>query len=311
MDSSTKKAIKFIKDFSSKDIRPFPLTKLVRIEDYSEKYKENHKEISKFYGDLKPENFKKNLKEIKKVIKADEKDKLLKIKKEKILEGLYTFDLEKDLKNLDELIIKEYTKNTFYGDLNRWLMKGKKIYYEPVAYFTSRLMYSLNTYAYKNQKFCKENEKILHRGAKLYYSCLLPYERAIDKVILFSAFTSTSESDEIAKTWAKRGKEEELFKKSSRFSVIFHIKNNYKNSQWISNSINIQSDSKYKKEKEFLFQPFSFYKVTEVEINIQNHKADITLETIGKTEILEEKIKKGKSIAYDRAENIMKVKSSS
>ena len=311
VDSSTKKAIKFIKDFSSKDIRPFPLTKLVRIEDYFEKYKKNHKEISKFYGDLKPEDFKKNLKEIKKVIKADEKDKILKIKKEKILEGLYTFDLEKDLKNLDELIIKEYTKNTFYGDLNRWLMKGKKMYYEPVAYFTSRLMYSLNTYAYKNQKFCKENEKILHRGAKLYYSCLLPYERAIDKVILFSAFTSTSESDEIAKTWAKRGKEEELFKKSSRFSVIFHIKNNYKNSQWISNSINIQSDSKYKKEKEYLFQPYSFYKVKEVEINIQNHKADITLETIGKTEILEEKIKQGKSITYDRAENIMKVKSSS
>ena len=169
-------------------------------------------------------------------------------------------------------------------------------------------MYSLNTYAYKNQKFCKENEKILHRGAKLYYSCLLPYERAIDKVILFSAFTSTSESDEIAKTWAKRGKEEELFKKSSRFSVIFHIKNNYKNSQWISNSINIQSDSKYKKEKEYLFQPFSFYKVIEVEINIQNHKADITLETIGKTEILEEKIKNGKEIKYDEIENIMKVK---
>ena len=91
MDSSTKKAIKFIKDFSSKDIRPFPLTKLVRIEDYSEKYKENHKEISKFYGDLKPEDFKKNLAGINEVIKADEKEKLLRFKKEKILERLLTF----------------------------------------------------------------------------------------------------------------------------------------------------------------------------------------------------------------------------
>ena len=38
-------------------------------------------------------------------------------------------------------------------------MKGRKIYYEPVAYFTSRLMYSLNSYANKNKKFCEENEK--------------------------------------------------------------------------------------------------------------------------------------------------------
>ena len=308
VNSSKTKAIKFIKDLSSKDIKPFPLTKLLTIEDYEKKCKEKHDKISKYYGDLKPEDFKKNLAGINEVIKADEKEKLLRFKKEKILEGLLTFDLDKDLKNLDELIINEYTKNTFYGDLNRWLMKGRKIYYEPVAYFTSRLMYSLNSYANKHKKFCEENEKILHRGAKLYYSCLLPYERAIGKVILFSAFTSSSESNDVAKNWAKRGKEEELFKKSSRFSVIFHIINNYKNKQWISNSINIQGEAKYKNEKEFLFQPFSFYKVKEVKIEIKNYTADITLETIGKTEILEEKIKNGKEIKYDEIENIMKVK---
>jgi len=99
------------------------------------------------------------------VIDADEKEKLLIFKKEKILERLLTFDIEKDLKNLDELIINKFTKNTFYGDLNRWLMKGKKIYNEPVAYFTARLMYIFNSYANKNQKFCKENRKTLYRGA--------------------------------------------------------------------------------------------------------------------------------------------------
>ena len=56
-----------------------------------------------------------------------------------------------------------------------------------------------------------------------------------------------------------------------------------------------------------MFQPFSFYKVTKVDIDIKGYKADIYLETIGKTEILEEQIKLGKKIKYNETENIMEV----
>ena len=101
-----------------------------------------------FYGDLKKESYEEYIAKIKKEIKS-----------EKSLKGLLTFDLDKDLEALDEMIIKEYTRNTFYGDLNRWLMKGKMKDYAPVAYFTSRLMYSLNTYAEKKGKYCKEDKK--------------------------------------------------------------------------------------------------------------------------------------------------------
>ena len=223
--NSQQAVINFIKDLSSKDIKPFPLTKLVRLNDYLDKYKERHAKISQYYGNLNPEDFKKNLAEIEEIIDEDEKKKKLKKSKGKIKEGLLSFNLEKDLEALDELIIKEYTKNTFYGDLNRWLMKSRAKYYEPVAYFTSRLMYSLNSYAEKHHKYCKEDEKILHRGTKLFYSCLLPYERAVGKEILLSAFTSTSESDFVARTWAGRGKERQIYENSSKFSVVFHIKN--------------------------------------------------------------------------------------
>ena len=294
--------IKFIKDNSLKEIKPFPLTKLIRFEDdYLKKYKERHSKVAEFYGNLNPEDFKKNFEKIEDVIDEDK----TKRKKENIIEGLLTFDINKDLEALDELIINEYTKNSFYGDLNRWLMKGKMKYYEPVAYFTSRLMFSLNKYAEKKEKFCKENEKELHRGAKLYYSCLLPYERAVGKIILLSAFTSTSESDEIANKWAGRGDEEKIYNNRSKFSVVFHIKNVYANDEWIPNGINIQEISRHKKEKEFLFQPFSFYRVKSVNIDIKKHTADISLETIGKTDILEEQIKNGKSVKYDKENNIM------
>jgi len=299
--------VDYIKRYSSKDIKPFPLTKLVTLEDYLDKYKERHKKISEFYGDLNKETYEKNMEEIKKVIDKDEKENLLKKTKNKIMEGLLTFNIEKDLEALDELIIKEYTGNTYYGDLNRWLMKSKMKYYEPVAYFTSRLMFSLNKYAIRKGKYFNKDKKVLHRGAKLYYSCLLPYERAKGKIILLSAFTSTSEKDSVARTWAGRGNEREIYKNSSKFSVVFHITNVFKQNNWISNGIDVKDSAVYETEKEILFQPFSFYRVIDVNLNEDNFTADISLETIGKKEILEEQIKLGKKIEYNEKENIMEI----
>ena len=64
-----------------------------------------------------------------------------------------TFEIKQDLDKLNQLIIKEYTKETFYGDLNKWLMDSKMNSYDLIAYFTSRLMYSLNKYGEQNQKY--------------------------------------------------------------------------------------------------------------------------------------------------------------
>ena len=305
--ANTSEVVDYIKKYSSKDIKPFPLTKLVTLKDYLDKYKERHKKISEFYGDLNKETYEKNMEEIKKVIDKDEKENLLKKTKNKIMKGLLTFDIKKDLEALDELIIKEYTGNTYYGDLNRWLMKSKMKYYEPVAYFTSRLMFSLNKYANRKGKYFNKDQKVLHRGAKLYYSCLLPYERAKGKIILLSAFTSTSEKDSVARTWAGRGNEREIYKNSSKFSVVFHITNVFKQNNWISNGIDVKDSAVYETEKEILFQPFSFYRVIDVNLNEDNFTADISLETIGKKEILEEQIKLGKKIEYNEKENIMEI----
>ena len=184
---------------------------------------------------------------------------------------------------------------------------NSKNFYEPIAYFTARLMYSLNKYALKNDKYLNINEKELHRGVKLAYSDLLPYNRAKGKIILLSAFTSTSEDEDLAKRWAGRKDTTSLYKTNLKFSVVFKIKNINK-AEWISNGIDIQKESKYKKEKEILYQPFSFYLVKDVKINIENYTADIDLETIGKIEILEEQIKFGKEIEYNESEGIMQVK---
>ena len=299
--------VKFINMFSTKEIKPFPITKLVTYENYIQNYKDRHFKISQFYGNLTKKDYDKYYQKMKELIEKMSNSKELKLKNKRVLFNAFLkFNIIEDLKELDKLIINEYSNQTFYGDLNKWLMNSKFNFYEPVAYFTSRLMFSLNTYAIENNQFCEE-EKKLYRGVKMPYTCLLPYKRAKGKIICLSSFTSTSEDIETVKKFAEREHIEELYSSNLKFSVIFIIKNVYRN-MWVSSGINIQNVAKYKYEKEYVFQPFSFYYVKDVKIDSNNHIVDIYLKTIGKYEILEEKIKYGKEIIYNKEENIIEIK---
>ena len=214
-----------------------------------------------------------------------------------------------DLESMDQILINQYTKDTFYKDLNKWLMNSNNSninYYETIAYFTSRLMYSLNSYALKNDKFFTKDGETLYRGVKLPYSNLLPYERAKGKIIVLTAFTSTSELIEKAIYFSGRKNPENLYKRKLLFSTIFYIKNSWKKNL-VSNCINIQEIALCKSEKEILFQPFTFYRVEDVIINHELYTADIYLEAIAKTKILEGEIKKGNNIIYDEKENLIDI----
>ena len=185
-------------------------------------------------------------------------------------------------------------------------MNFKEHSFEAVAYFTARLMYSLNIYAKEKKMFYKENNKTLYRGIKMPYSCLLFYERAKGKIIVFSSFMSTTENIIAAIKFSGRKNSIELYEANRLFSVIFFIDNKWENN-WISNGINIKNESNYKKEKEILFQPFSFYLVKDVNIDLENYKADIYLDTIGKTQILEENLNNNSEIVYIYSKNVIEV----
>ena len=135
----------------------------------------------------------------------------------------------------------------------------------------------------------------------------MPYIRARGKIINLSNFVSTNEDISIAKKFAGRDNSKEIYKSKCYFSVLFTIKNIYKNN-WISSGVTIQNFACYAKEKENVFLPFTFYYVRDVQIDINNYTADIFLETIGKKEILEEEIKNGKEIEYNNTEKIIQIK---
>ena len=276
----------FINKYSDLKTFPFPAAKLVTYDQYIDKYFFKHEIVSDFYGDLTKTTYLDNQKKLKNLIGNDN------------LKKFETFNLTKDLNNINEKLINDYTKNTFFGDLNRHLRTINMDSFEEVAYFASRFMYSLNDYAIDNNKFYNEENK-LYRGMSIKYSDLIAYERVKNKIIIFSSFTSMSESEDVVKrTFA--------YKRKYYFSVIFYIKNLHKD-KWISSGINIQQISNKKYEKEIIFQPFSFYRVIDVEINIKNYEAKIYLETIGKKEILEEEIKDHNHIIkYIENDNIVK-----
>ena len=99
--------VDFIKKFSSKEIKPFPLIKLKTYEDYIKKFKNRHFKVSSFYGDLTLESYQKYIKEMRDLIEKKSKSHELIKDENKVFNGFLTFDLEKgkDIKEIDVLII--------------------------------------------------------------------------------------------------------------------------------------------------------------------------------------------------------------
>ena len=139
------------------------------------------------------------------------------------------------------------------------------------------------------------------------------YERNVDNIITFPSFTSCSTDENIAKYFS--GREEninypnyfypiEKRKKEGFFSVMIIIDYNYKKN-WIPSTFSLEKISYNAKEKEYIFQPYTFYRLKKVEINLEEYEADIYLENIGKENLLEDFIKKNKIIKYNEKKNIM------
>ena len=74
--------------------------------------------------------------------------------------------------------------------------------FEVVAYFTARLMYSLNNYAKEEGEYYDSDKTDLYRGIKLPYSSILKYERAMGKIIAIPYFISTSEEVKISEMFS-------------------------------------------------------------------------------------------------------------
>ena len=303
----TKKGVcDFIKNCSSEDIKPYQLTKIITYNDYLNKYKDIHIKISEYYGDLACEKFKDNIEKKKLLINQENKEVILYDKENLLLVNFLTFDLLKDLQILKDLLLGKFKHKTYYGELNKYIMNSKLNLYEIFSYLTARFMHILNKYSKKEEAYYSLDKTELSMGLKLPYSSLLEYERAKGKIILLSNFILTTEDVKNAELLSGRNNSKSSYNLKKIFSVILIIRNYYEKG-WVSNCINCQHLSE-NKEKLMCYLPFSFYFVKDVKIDYKDYKADIYLDTIGKLEILEEQIQKGKELEYNKKENIILVK---
>ena len=307
ISNNLKDAINFILNSSSKEIKPYLTTNIITYKEYLDNYRDIHFKVAKFYGDLTPESFYKNIKEMEYLLNENAKEGVFFNDVKEYMFGFSKFNIDNDLDQLNKKIIKEYIKDTIYRPLNFFLGNSKTYINASVAYFTSRLMYSLNSEALRNQLYQKRNNEIFYRGLRGSYTYLLSILREKGKIITFPYIISSSTNKKIAESFSHRKSSLNEYRNTLDFSIIFVIRNIMK-ANWISNAINVSEYSDYYDEQEFLFLPYSFFYVKDVKVDIKNFIADIYLDTIGRTEILEEQIKKGKQIFYNEKENIMQIK---
>ena len=167
-----------------------------------------------------------------------------KISIEEIREIFYSDDDIKDY-------IRNYTKESFYyKELNKFLREGDLDAFRILSSHMSKFIFNLYDYRKKNINI-HENSN-LYRKMYINKSCLNEYKDSIGRVICYPAFTSTSIVRN-AFTPKKYNADDELVQ------III----NQNNTQ---SAVLISEFSAFPKEREYLFLPFSFFKIDDVQI---------------------------------------------
>lgn len=272
----------------------YQTVKLLTYQDYIQKYSVLHKMISSHYGQNEENCFKIAISFLKDFLlwypKLQLKTKLSKeVKIKSLLECLQTF---KGINDNEEDIIKLYTQNenSYYNDFNFWLNHSDPLAIQKISWFIAAVMYSVNKYG---EKEGVKESTTLYRGIKMNLSDILSYERSEKQLICYPSFTSSTPLKKVAEEFStyKLGK--------NQYSIIIKINYLY-NNEFCPTAVDISKISCYPKEKERIFPPFSFFIINKVEIDHQNHKGDIELESIGRKEIFEEKLRDGYQLNYNK-----------
>ena len=230
----------------------------------------------------------------------------VKAKNIKLIQNLLYKGLEVFQTNEDKKIINEYTKDFIYKDINNWLLNLNNEAYDKIGYFVGELMVKLNEYGESKSKGYKENNHItLYRGINVSYLDALSYQIHKGKKIYFQTFLSTSKKEEVPLQF-----KEELGK--YYFFILIKI-DHYWEAGLEALCFDISNISNYKKEAEFLFHPFSFFRIKDFSVDYEKRIFKLKLESINKKAILEEKIRDddSKKIHYNKIDKIIEIKDKS
>ena len=296
----------------------YKFTKVVNYSEYLETYYKFHEKISLHYGNISYLTFNNNIGIIQDFINSID-EKTLKIKtnegeekRKALIEALLIFEnvAKQRIENFKD-VINVYTKEkySFYQDLNNWLRNLDSLAYDKIGYFVSDFMYCLNKYG-EFKKTGINNNTTLYRGVRINLIDLLFYKRNKNKLITFPSFTSSSLDINDLDIFTDINETAEYRKQKGLFSVIFTINYNVSRYTNIGKYYPVCFDITQLNqcgEKEVLFQPFTFFKIKKVDIDLDNYIADITLKAVKKLDILELYIKDKYKLKYNKIYKIVEI----
>jgi len=202
--------------------------------------------------------------------------------------------------------IEAYTGETpLCYSLNNWLRCYNKYNFEKIKYFAGPFSYSLYKYANDNAKMKVNFSKKFYRKMVLDECDYRAYKYSIGELICFPAFTSTSEED-MTKYSLHTSRAIEINNiKSDDIYVVLIIDYKCNNSSYPTPCINVSYASVNSDEKEYIFPPFSFFKIEKVEdrSGISSDPHIIYMSVPNKRVLIEFAIKNNKTIYYDKDKN--------
>lgn len=149
--------------------------------------------------------------------------------------------------------------------------------------------------------------KTFYRKMTIKLSDYYLYKILVGELICYPAFTSTSEKDISKYNFPTNIAIEVNNLSANDISVVLIIKYNCNSSNNPTPCINASEYSVNSGEEEYIFPPFSFFKIESIEERDgnPNNPHIINMSTPNKKCLLEFELKKGKKIYYNRNENYL------
>ena len=278
---------------------------IITFEDYTNTYYKYHSKLAEFFDEnYKSLNYKTTYKN--KFINFIESEIIS--RKSNIIDWVNRVS-EGTVKQF----IEAYTGETeLCYSLNRWLRNLDNNQYDSIKYFAGPFSYALYQYANKNRVHGIYQSKTFYRKMTIKLSDYYLYKIFVGELICYPAFTSTSEKDISKYNFPTNIAIEVNNLSANDISVVLIIRYNCNLISHIFFSyptpcVNASQYSVNSGEEEYIFPPFSFFKIESIEERDgnPNNPHIIHMSTPNKKNLLEFELKKGKKIYYNRNENYL------
>ena len=202
--------------------------------------------------------------------------------------------------------IQAYTgETTLCYSLNKWLRGCDENEFDKIKYFAGPFSYYLYQYAHNNPKMKVNFSKKFYRKMVLKKKDYLEYTNNIGELICYPAFTSTSEKDMTKYAFPTSLAIGINNIKSDDIYVELFIDYKCNNSYYPTPCINVSYYSSNSGEQEYIFPPFSFFRIERIETRSgKSEDPHIIYMTVPNKRILIEfAIKNNKNIYYNEILN--------